>query len=208
MTPTGPTTAQQVVEAIVENILSGTYPPGSALREDELAAHFGVSRHTVRSALAETGRRRLTVAEPYRGHRVVTFGPEQISGLQQLRCALEGEAVQLIGNRPIPAAVAGLALLDKLAREDPDNWGAIERAHFRLHLGVVDDGGCDRITDAYRDLEDEVLLLVGHLRPHYDAAALVAEHVDYLDAIRQRGPAAVREHLDNSRRLLAQREPS
>lgn len=205
MTPTGPTAAQRVVDAIVEDILSGAHPPGSALREDELSAHFGVSRHTIRSALAETGRRRLTVAEPYRGHRVVSFGPEQVTGLQQLRGALEGEAVRLIGTRPIPAAVAGLDDLRAAAVADPEDWVAVERAHFRLHLGLVGDAGCDRITEAYRDLEDEVLLLVGHLRSRYDAAALVDEHVRYLDAVRVRGSAAVREHLDNSRRLLAER---
>lgn len=205
MTPTGPTAQQRVVDAIVEDILSGVHTPGSALREDELSLRFGVSRHTLRGALAETNRRRLTVAEPYRGHRVIDFGPDRIDGLQQLRCALEGEAVRLIGARPLTAARKGLDDLREVARRTPDDWVAVERAHFKLHLGVVDDAGCGRITDAYRDLEDEVLLLVGQLRPHYDAAALVVEHAAYLDAVRARGAGAVREHLDNSRRLLVDR---
>lgn len=214
MTPSEPTAARRVADAIVEDILTGVLPPESALREDELSARFGVSRHTLRTALAETNRRRLTSAEPYRGHRVVAFGPQQVTGLQQLRCALEGEAVRLIGSRPIPTAIAGLDELRAVAARTPDDWVAVARAHFRLHLGLVRDAGCDRLSEAYRDLEDEVLLLVGHLRSRDEtdlpvaehAVLLVTEHADYLDTIRARGPVAVREHMDNSRRLLVDRD--
>lgn len=202
MAATARTALDRVTGTIVDDILSGRYAPGAALREDELATRLEASRHTVRSALTETTRRRLTVAEPHRGVRVIAIDDAHLAGLQQLRCALESEAVRLVGLRPLHSALVGLDELRHVARTASDDWVAVERAHFRVHLGLLEDAGCDRLTDSYRDLEDEVLLLVGRLRDHYRVEDLVGEHEAYLDALRSEGPAAVRAHLENSRRIL------
>ncbi|RWR15919.1 GntR family transcriptional regulator, partial [Microbacterium enclense] len=65
----GPRTADVVADAVRRGILSGELAPGAPLREEELSATYGVSRHTARTALATLTAERLVTAEPYRGVR-------------------------------------------------------------------------------------------------------------------------------------------
>ena len=48
----------------------------------------------------------------------------------------------------------------------------------------------------------ELLLFILHARRHYSVASLVEEHRRLLDELPSRGPAALREHLEHSTRLL------
>ena len=66
----GPRTADVVADAVRRGILSGELAPGTPLREEELSAAHGVSRHTARTALAALTTERLVTAEPYSGVRV------------------------------------------------------------------------------------------------------------------------------------------
>ena len=45
------TVADQISDRLRSELLAGAYPIGKPLREEELARHFGVSRHPVRKAL-------------------------------------------------------------------------------------------------------------------------------------------------------------
>ena len=45
----------QLIVRFRDRILSGAYPPGSALRQDTLAAEFGTSKIPVREALVRGG---------------------------------------------------------------------------------------------------------------------------------------------------------
>ena len=131
----GPTTATQLADALRARILDGEVAPGAPLREEELALRHGVSRHTVRTALAALAAERIVEAAAYRGARVAALDDASLIALQQLRGALETEAVRLTTEThgrswpdevtmPIDAAV------DDLARaEASGDWPAITRAH-------------------------------------------------------------------------------
>jgi GntR family phosphonate transport system transcriptional regulator len=76
MTTPGPAIAResgvslwrQIVRTIEQEIGAGTYPPGARLpTEAEMAARFGVNRHTVRRALEEMSRQGLVRVEQGRG---------------------------------------------------------------------------------------------------------------------------------------------
>ena len=58
----------QVADHLREQILDGTLAPGDRIVEADLAAEFGVSRHTLRSAPADADRRRAAGAEPVPQH--------------------------------------------------------------------------------------------------------------------------------------------
>lgn len=205
-----PTRADGIADDLRSRILSGTLPPGTPLRETELESHYAVSRHTVRRALALLVAERLATARPYSGVSVATVDIEGLIALQQLRCALESEAVRLLHARhgaewpaavldPLEAAVEEL----RRAGDDPEDWPGVERAHARVHTALVRAAGSRRITEVYEALDAELSVFLRQVRPELDARALADDHRDFLSAARRTGASAVREHLDASTALLA-----
>jgi DNA-binding GntR family transcriptional regulator len=183
-------------------ILSGELAPGTPLREEELSATHRVSRHTARTALATLTAERLVTAEPYRGVRVSLLDDAALVALQQLRCALETEALRIVrgrGIRPpdVDAAVDALA-----AAEASGDWPATVESHARVHRALVDAADSPRIAEEYRRLDSEMHLLLSHVRPAYAPGALATEHRAYVEAALADPEHAVREHLDNSTRAI------
>ncbi|MFF2277725.1 GntR family transcriptional regulator [Agromyces sp. NPDC058126] len=224
------TAVERVAEALRAEILSGTVALGSPLREEAAAERFGVSRHTVRSAFQRLVAERLAVAEAYRGVRVVSFDPDEIVALQQLRAALEGEAVRIAGERhgavwPEAALAPAVAVLERLEEiagaapgarppavdpgagadadaDDGIDWLEVERLHADFHRAIVAASSSPRIVEAHDALGSELLLFLLHVRPHYTLEGLIAEHRGLLGDVQSRGAEAMREHLAHSTELL------
>ena len=214
------TAVDRVASAVRSDILSGVLAPGEPLREEAAADRFDVSRHTVRAAFQRIVSERLAVAEAYRGVRVASFGRDEVIALQQLRAALEVEAVRIAGERfgaewpeyalaPARAALARLADLDRGggggdgSEEAGDiDWLEVERVHADFHRALVETSDSPRIIEAHAALGSELLLFLLHVRPHYTVDTLIEEHRALLDELPTRGGDAVREHLEHSTRLL------
>ena len=204
----GPTAAAILTETLRSRILSGETPPGTPLREEELADRYGVSRHTVRSALAALAAERLVASMPYRGARVAQLDDAALVALQDLRGALESEAVHLVrerhGERWPSAVMAPIdAALRTLAAADADGeWQRTTQAHAAVHQAIVAAADSPRITRAYAQLDAEILLLLNHIRPDYPSGRLAPEHRRDIDAMRRHGGSAVRDHLARSTALI------
>lgn len=186
-------------------VLTGELALGAPLREEELAAATGHSRHTVRTALQRLVAERLAVAAPYRGVRVTDFSDDDVVALQQLRGALEAEAVRLLREAYAatwPAAVTGpvdAAIAHMGAQAD---WPQVAAAHAQVHRALVEAAQSTRVAEAYARLDSELLLLLVHVRPAYSVPDLVAEHREYLARVQRDGPPAVRAHLDHATRTV------
>jgi DNA-binding GntR family transcriptional regulator len=205
------TTVARVAASVRAGILSGALAPGAPLREEAAAAEYGVSRHTVRAAFQRLVVERLAVAEAYRGVRVASFDRPQVIALQQLRAALEVEAVRIAGERfgevwpeeALAPAHAALDRLEELASEAGEvDWLEVERIHADFHRALVEASASPRIIETHAALGSELLLFLLHVRPHYTLESLIAEHRTLLDELPSRGGDAVREHLEHSTQLL------
>lgn len=84
-----------IVDALQEEILTGSLKPGQTLRQDELAARFGVSITPVREALRELGARGLLDHEAHRGVKVAEATMEGHEELAEIRAMLESYAARL-----------------------------------------------------------------------------------------------------------------
>ncbi|WP_448002239.1 GntR family transcriptional regulator [Agromyces bauzanensis] len=222
-----PTAVERVTDALRAEILSGALAADEPLREEAASERYGVSRHTVRAAFQRLVAERLAVAAPYRGVRVASFDRETIVALQQLRAALEVEAVRIARDRygsvwpdavvaPARAALERMAALggeagfETAAGRPPQpaaapaevDWLEAERIHADFHGALVAASRSPRIIEAHAALGSELLLFLLHVRPHYTLDTLVAEHRALLDDVQTRGPDAIREHLEHSTRLL------
>lgn len=88
--------ARTMIEEKLRNaILDGSLPSGTALRQQELASLFGVSRMPVREALRQLEAQSLLRVEMNKGAVVAPLINEDAVDAYQLRILLESEAMRL-----------------------------------------------------------------------------------------------------------------
>jgi DNA-binding GntR family transcriptional regulator len=85
----------QLAMRIREKILSGIYPPGSALRQDGIAAEYGTSKIPVREALVQLRSEGLVDIYVNRGFQVRALSRHEAQEVFRLRLAIEPAAVAL-----------------------------------------------------------------------------------------------------------------
>jgi DNA-binding GntR family transcriptional regulator len=88
-------TPDLIADALREAILRGIFQEGQSLRQDEIAAQFGVSRIPVREALRQLEAEGLVTLHLNRGAVVSVLSPAEAQEIFEIRIALETTAIQL-----------------------------------------------------------------------------------------------------------------
>jgi DNA-binding GntR family transcriptional regulator len=178
-------TVDAVAAALRIRVLDGALPPGTFIRESQVAAEYGVARHTVRAATQQLTSEGLLRRAPNRGVHVPELDADDVVDVFRLRAALESEAVRLLvtdGTTPTEA-VAASVWLDSLA---PDaTWAEVVEADLAFHHGIIAGTASPRLARAYATAQAEIKLCMVQLRPHYqEPAEVAAEHRELLVALR------------------------
>ena len=130
-------TATEYVEGILKAaILDGRLPGGTALRQEELAARFGVSRMPVREALRQLEAQALVDVLPHRGAVVTAISAVDAADGYAIRRALEPAVLRLSIPRLTAADLAEAAQLIAAMDEeaDPARMGQLNRCfHMALY---------------------------------------------------------------------------
>lgn len=105
------TIAERAYIAIRERVLSGEYPAGERLREEELAEAVGVSRTPVREALRRLDAEGLVEFIPNRGAHVASWSQHDLEEIFGLRALLEGYAARLAAAKIDAAELQELDVL-------------------------------------------------------------------------------------------------
>lgn len=92
------TLPEQIAQRIYAAIVAGEYPPGERIREEELAAAFGVSRGPVREALRILERDSVVRVVPNRGAHVTPLSVTELNEIFEIRRVLAGAMVRRLGN--------------------------------------------------------------------------------------------------------------
>ncbi|MEJ2027604.1 MAG: GntR family transcriptional regulator [Limibacillus sp.] len=92
-------------DQLLAAIDSGELPPGSRLRESQLAERFGISRTPVREALRRLEAQGLVAHEPHRGVVVAQLDYDQLGELYAVREVLEGTAARLAARHASPEEI-------------------------------------------------------------------------------------------------------
>ncbi len=132
------TLAAAIVEQLRQGILAGQHEAGSQLRQDALAATFGVSRIPVREALFQLEAEGLVRIEPHKGAIVSGFALGEIDDVFDLRVLLEPRLLLRSVPRLLATDYAEITALDAefasaIARQDVARWGELN-AQFHLSL--------------------------------------------------------------------------
>jgi DNA-binding GntR family transcriptional regulator len=94
-----PRLIDQVYKRLLDAISDHTLPPGSRIRQDELADRLRVSRQPISHALHLLYRQGLVVEAGRKGFRVTPVDPDHIRRLYEVRAALDGLAARLAASR-------------------------------------------------------------------------------------------------------------
>ncbi|MCG8081089.1 MAG: GntR family transcriptional regulator, partial [Candidatus Thiodiazotropha taylori] len=120
---------ERLFDALQRAIVEGEIPQGSKISEPELARQHGVSRGSLREAMARLEVRKLVERKPNLGARVVTLSYEQLIEIFQLREALEGMAARLAAQNMTEIEIEELQkLLDQHGEQIAEQHG---QAYFQ-----------------------------------------------------------------------------
>ena len=149
-------TAQDLVlVALREAIIEGILPPGTKLRQEDLASTFSTSRIPIREALRALAYEGLVSSEPYRGFQVTALPIEDIEEIYELRAVVEGHAARVAISLLTDQDLHDLeALYTAMATElDPDRQ-LVLREEFYLRLFSTT--GRPRLVELIARLRQEV----------------------------------------------------
>jgi len=139
-------------------ILGGEIPAGARLVEAEIADAFGVSRQTLRSALAELVHEGILRHAPNRGVWVPSFTADDIRDVFYMRGLVEGEAAACIATQPERARFVQPALDRLIQLAEAGGAPGFGDAHTAFHQALVDAASSPRLSRAYLQLRSESAL--------------------------------------------------
>jgi len=230
VTEDGQALVDALAAAIQARILDGEIATGTRLRQETLAAEFGVSRTPVREALRKLQAGGLVEVQPRRGAVVRRPSARDVREAYEVRAELEGLAAGLAASRVRHAELHRLreaqalfrhsvaSLLQWRARAAPDEspptdahdeWMA---ANDSFHLAIQEASGNHRLAKALADLHQSFprdltwVVLAENARL---LEANVAQHESILAAIERHDPAESRrlmtEHVLTAGELVTRR---
>ncbi|TMV82043.1 GntR family transcriptional regulator [Thioclava sp. BHET1] len=138
-------TATAFVEAVLRDaVLTGRLPGGTPLRQEDLAAAFGVSRMPVREALRQLEAQALVDFVPHRGAVVTEISAADAADTYAIRMALEpaalGQSIPHLSAADFARAEDLIAEMD--SEPDPGRMGELNR---RFHMVLYGAAGHPRL---------------------------------------------------------------
>ena len=191
------TAPDMIAESLRDEILRGELAPGAALRQEELAERFQVSRIPVRDALLRLEAQGLVRIYPNRGAFVISLSADEVREIYDMRILLEGDLIE----RAVPRMTA-------------DHWRRIDAAHaestrasgtsawmegdWTFHRALYEPSGRARQLELVEQLRSTVARYAaryGALPEH--TARWLADHDAIVEACRARAAVAARKRLES-----------
>lgn len=214
------TMAAAAADELRSRIMRGVFSPGQQLRQDTLAAEFGMSRIPVREALFLIEREGLVKILPHRGAIVVQLSADEVDELFNMRVLLEPfllarSAPHLTANDFKSLNKIQARYVEATNRNNADGWNKV---NTEFHLELYKHANSPRILGTVHNLltECDRHTRIQLLGIEGDQARSVKEHAELLRLCEeQKFPQAcdlLRAHIEHIRsglvRLLGKPEPS
>ncbi len=184
---TQPTLVEQVVNAIVSEIVDGDLPANARLIQDELARAYGVSRQPVQQALLLLRDRGLVREAPGRGLIVSPLDVDFVRNLYEVRAMLDGLAARLAAERGAARAKdEGQAFIDAgRAAVASGSLSAQIEADMRFHAFINELSGNPLIGETTAPHWPYLRRVMGEVLRDDEQMpeVILEEHVAILDAI-------------------------
>ncbi|NMJ41452.1 GntR family transcriptional regulator [Roseomonas sp. JC162] len=198
-------------------LADGTYPAGSRLREEELAAQLGVSRTPIREALRRLDAEGWLRVVPNQGAFAAEWSRQDIEEIFDLRALLEAHACEQAAMRPTATGVAALFAACEAGEAcmPASTLAAMETvsdANVRFHQTIWEMSGQARTRSMLGTLAVPPMILRNFR--HFDEANLrrsLAQHREMAAAIASRNPslagAVMRAHVEAGKAIFLAAAP-
>jgi DNA-binding GntR family transcriptional regulator len=206
-----PSAEQRAYQMLRREILNGTYESGERLREEALAAQFGVSRTPVRAALNRLASEGLVEFRRYNGAVVRILPIEEVEQIFQLRTVVEALAAELTALRIPPADIDRLEAMceamDRAASVDIPDLTAIAKLNKEFHRRLWAASGNAYVMRVAENLSDLNFVIRSYRRfSRVDLRRSMGHHRELIHAFRARNPAWARSimisHVEAGRSLI------
>ena len=183
--------AEAIADSVAEAIATGHLAPGERIVETALAEKYGVSRVPVREALKVLATQGILVGGGHRGYRVVSFSPEKIDQVFEVRLGLETVLLRdAVANwRSAGAGLGGLdAVIETMrtAARAGDLRGML-RADLEFHRTICQASGNEIAAALWNAIARHVLIIFNLARYRdVDLEGSLTQHLKLRDYIRAR----------------------
>ena len=199
-----PTSQEAVLVALRRAIVRGELQPGAQVRQEALAARWGVSRVPLREALKILEGEGSVTYAPHRGYFVAELSLDDLLEVYRIRQLLEAEAVRVglpaMSDQTVAAFADSVEACERAARAG--DLGAMTEANRALHFGLFGAARMPRLerqirilwdaTDVYRSVyysgadnrslverEHRAILAAVECRDVEETVRLLDEHRDH-----------------------------
>lgn len=188
-------TVSWILDNLRAAILDGSLQAHALVRQDELAAAYGVSRMPIREAIRLLEAEGLVISRPNRSVLVAPLDPDDAEEIFEVRAALESLALRRsiprLDERQRDQAIAALTTLEQA---EPAESSAAHRA-FHLSLHAAAGSRLVRLIGQHIDAADRYLRLEATLAGTVNKDR--REHRAILDA-------ALAGDIETARRLMTE----
>ncbi len=186
-------TEAQATLSLREHILSGALKPGARLTEIPLAEQLGIARATLRMSLHRLASEGIVVQIPYTGWHVVALSAQDVWELWTLRGSLESLASKIAAERMTDSMGAKLseAMQNLSAACRRGRIHDINKADFAFHRTIVDLADHARLSEQYRQVEQQVRLYIASTNIYNepeDWSVIIGHHEPLASALLERDP--------------------
>lgn len=196
---------QTAYRRLLEEIRSGSLPPGTRLREAELSERLKISRTPVREALRLLEADGLVAHLPRLGATVRTLDYPEIMELYEMRSVLEGMAGRLAARAASDVEIAEIKTLNAEFAAAKDSPARAYEANRQFHRAVQNAAKNRFLVKAINALEKTLMILGPTTLIDADRAEeAIVEHDRVMDAIESRdglrADTEMRAHIEAAQR--------
>lgn len=206
-----------VLEALRRRIVEHELPPGTRLREQDLAGEYKVSRARIRDTFGILEERGLIERIPNRGAVVTRLEAHRVDELFEVREVLEAQMVRLATEKAPRESwddmveLFGVAMAPVLAQNDLDAYEEAVHLFRRRCIEAADNevlsGLLDSLYDRTRVLIRRLVLVPGRaqegMRQHQEIlAAMQAGKAEEAERLKRENIRSAREWFHDYRKYL------
>lgn len=204
------TAKEQAYSRIRNTILSGTFPPGFQLKEEELSEFCGVSRTPVRQAIQRLASEGLVTVRENRRSYVTDLTEEEFEQAFDVASMLESYSAGLAADRISEDALQTLRELEermeKLAEGSVREYRKFLELNMEFHNLIHQASGNRNLYEMIQrvpDIANTILLKTGDMKSMKDAQA---DHRNIIAALEMRdsdlAELQMKVHVESIRRSM------
>lgn len=200
------TLSEHTAANLRESIIRGYLQPGTKITETELAESLGVSRNVVRETVLMLTSEGLMTKERNRYTKVVEFTQDDITGIFDLRIAIEKTALKrCVGHASFCDELEGYSeQIEQIMTEHPTDYAKLMYADIAFHNYIVASSGNRWLHDTWEHIVGPMqVLLYKHMN---ELQAMKSSHRVLIQIIREgdyeKVCQAIEHHIEDTQKEL------